>query len=54
MSVRGVISMLGERRSNEEASVPRLQSRFLITSCAVVTLERAGRAFNMIDTKLQG
>lgn len=42
--------MLVGRRSNEEASVPRLQSRFLITSCAVVTLERDGWASNTISS----
>lgn len=36
--------MLVGRRSNEEASVARRQSRFLITSCAVVTLGRNGWA----------
>lgn len=52
ISVRGVISMLVGRRSNEEASVLRLQSRFPITSCAVVTLEMAGlltSSVQMID-----
>lgn len=37
LPVGGLISMLLGRRSNEEASVPRLRSGFFITSCAVVT-----------------
>lgn len=37
LPVGGLISMLLGRRSNEEASVPRLRSSFFITSCAVVT-----------------
>lgn len=37
LPVGGLISMPLGRRSNEEASVPRLRSGFFITSCAVVT-----------------
>lgn len=51
--------MLLGRRSNEEASVPRLRSGFFITSCAVVTPpQRDGWAVTIIahmtDTKLLG
>lgn len=46
ISVREIISMQAERRSNEESSVRRLQSRFPITSCngEPVGMERVGWA----------